>query len=288
MTRTPIEAALKLPDGRRLAYREIGAPTGRPLLFFHGGADSRLAADLIDAAAHKAGVRVIAPDRPGFGGSDFLPERTIGSWSHDVSALAAHLKLDQFEVLGHSGGGPHALAVAAGSPDRITRVLLVAGGAPREASPSGMAPPFRINRWLAIRLPLFQRAFLRSHRGGLTNPEKFLRQWGRLSRADGAMFESRKDMAQIIVAEMLEGYRQGIDGAALEGRLYYQPWGFELTQLQTPVDLYYGDADPMAPSGWGQYFADKLPNGRLHALKGEGHFSGLVNCIDQMLAPRES
>ncbi|MCO4772066.1 MAG: alpha/beta hydrolase [Deltaproteobacteria bacterium] len=274
---------LSRPDGRSLAWREVGPPEGRPVFFFHGGADTGLAAQLLLEAAETTGTRIIAPDRPGFGASSAHPERGLRSWASDVGVLADHLRVARFDLIGHSGGGPHALAVAALLPDRVDRVALVAGGAPKDAAPKGMALPFRLNRWFAISSPGMQRRFVESHRSGLQNPERFLSQWGRMSRADGALFVDQPEVASLIIEEMTQAYSGGIDGPALEGRLYYQDWGFELGEVHQKVDLFYGDADPMAPVGWGEYFEERLPSATLHILAGEGHFSGLVHYARRIL-----
>ncbi len=108
----PTNQAMILPDGRVLAYAEYGDLAGRPLFFFHGGNDSRLEAAILHETAVRMGIRVIAPDRPGYGRSDFQPERTFLNWPDDVAQLADALSIPQFAVVGHSGGGPHAAAVA--------------------------------------------------------------------------------------------------------------------------------------------------------------------------------
>lgn len=77
-------------------------------------------------AAAEAGIRLIAPDRPGMGGSDFQPGRRVIDWPADVAALAEHLALERFAVLGYSGGAPFAAAVGAMLPERVRSVSLVA------------------------------------------------------------------------------------------------------------------------------------------------------------------
>jgi pimeloyl-ACP methyl ester carboxylesterase len=64
-------------------------------------------------------VRVIAPDRPGMGTSTFEPARRLTDWADDVRQLADSVGLPRFVLAGFSGGGPHALAVAHGLPDRV-------------------------------------------------------------------------------------------------------------------------------------------------------------------------
>ena len=108
---------ITLPDGRRLAYAEFGTPDGRPVLYFHGAPSSRLEPLLVGDDAWRAnGLRVIAPDRPGVGLSDFLPKRGFSQWPNDVVALADALGLERFGVIGMSGGGGYVAACAAKIP----------------------------------------------------------------------------------------------------------------------------------------------------------------------------
>jgi pimeloyl-ACP methyl ester carboxylesterase len=67
-------------------------------------------------------------DRPGFGGSTRQPGRTVADGARDVLTIADHLALDAFAVAGVSGGGPCALAVAAGAADRVTGCATIVSG----------------------------------------------------------------------------------------------------------------------------------------------------------------
>ena len=91
-----------LRDGRTLAYAEYGSPSGRPLIHCHGTPSSRVAGALIfDAAMATAlDIRIIVPDRPGMGRSDFQRGRRIVDWPSDVQELTAALGLETFAVLG--------------------------------------------------------------------------------------------------------------------------------------------------------------------------------------------
>src|SRR5580765_7402671 len=96
---------IKLRDGRTLAYAEYGSPLGLPIIHCHGTPSSRVEGELTfnGAIAAELGVRIIVPDRPGMGRSDFQPARRIVDWPNDVLELAAALKFDTFAVLGSSG-----------------------------------------------------------------------------------------------------------------------------------------------------------------------------------------
>jgi pimeloyl-ACP methyl ester carboxylesterase len=67
--------------------------------------------NVADAAAR--GLRLISYDRPGYGGSDPQPGRTVADCASDVRAICAALDVQQLATWGVSGGGPHVLACAA-------------------------------------------------------------------------------------------------------------------------------------------------------------------------------
>lgn len=108
---TPLEAdnvefAPVLPGGEKLAYVRLGdpeGPNGPPLYAFHGFPSSRYEAMLVHETAKRAGILVIAPDRPGYGASAFVPGRQLDHWPATVAALADHLGHARFRVLGISG-----------------------------------------------------------------------------------------------------------------------------------------------------------------------------------------
>src|SRR5436190_12648591 len=123
----------RLPDGRTLAYCDYGVPDGRPIFYFHGLPGSRIDGRVAADEMRAAGVRFIAPDRPGLGCSDLAPgKRTYGGWAQDVAHLADHLGIERFSILGYSCGGPYALAAATELPERVERVGLVSSVATSE------------------------------------------------------------------------------------------------------------------------------------------------------------
>ena len=166
--------SIRLPDGRRLAYSEYGDPQGRPLFFFHGGNDSRLVGEIIDRSAFDQGMRIIAPDRPGYGGSDFQPGRSLLNWATDLAVLADALSIERFALAGHSGGGPHALAVAYALPERCIAVALIASAGPPGSSNRGMHPIFRLVNALTMRFQRLNRIVQQQWADQVTHsPEQF-------------------------------------------------------------------------------------------------------------------
>jgi pimeloyl-ACP methyl ester carboxylesterase len=86
---TLLSRSFRLPDGRTLTYAEYVAPDGKPEFYFHGLPGSRLDPVMLEGNDMvKAGIRMIACDRPGMGGSDFQPGRGFSHWPADIIALA--------------------------------------------------------------------------------------------------------------------------------------------------------------------------------------------------------
>src|SRR6266576_2953966 len=77
-----------LADGRDLGWLELGDPAGMPVFAFHGTPGSRLQLAIDDAPIRATGLRLICPDRPGYGLSTFQPGRRLVDWPGDVVSLA--------------------------------------------------------------------------------------------------------------------------------------------------------------------------------------------------------
>ena len=109
---------LDLSDGSRLCYAEYGDPEGKPVMMFHGNPGSRLAWGAIPGSPFQANVRIIAPDRPGYGKTDFK-QNALARWPYDIAELLDHLGIDRVTLFAPSGGAPFALACAWKIPERL-------------------------------------------------------------------------------------------------------------------------------------------------------------------------
>src|SRR5687767_10304683 len=121
------DCVLALPDGRSLAWTQSGAVGGRAVLLLHGTPGSRLGRQTELDALAAADVRQITYDRPGYGGSDPHPGRSVVDVVADARAVLDAAGVDRAAVIGGSGGGPHALALATLLPERCTVVHCVVG-----------------------------------------------------------------------------------------------------------------------------------------------------------------
>ncbi|MCX8152929.1 MAG: alpha/beta hydrolase, partial [Candidatus Bathyarchaeota archaeon] len=113
---------LTLPDGRQLGYLTLGK--GHPIIYFHGTASSRLEILLLKEIASKEKLQIIGVDRPGYGLSTFKPIKSLRDFNSDINFLADYLGLNQFGILGWSGGGVFALAYLSLFPERVTRTVV--------------------------------------------------------------------------------------------------------------------------------------------------------------------
>jgi pimeloyl-ACP methyl ester carboxylesterase len=270
------EQTIRLRDGRLLGYAEFGDPDGRPVIFCHGWGDSRLTRHPDDSRTAMLGVRLITIDRPGFGLSSFQPRRTLLDWPADVVQLADTLALERFALLGHSGGGPHALACAAAIPDRLTAVGVACGFAPmdRPGALEGMSREMQQGVGLFRRMPWMARPLFASLPAQYRrDPDKaFEQQFGHGLPASDRAVLARPDIHANMMAGAVEALRSGARGLAHEAPLFLgRPWGFSPEAIRAPVWLWYGDADSIVPLQMGQYLAQVIPHSQLTIYPGEGH-----------------
>jgi pimeloyl-ACP methyl ester carboxylesterase len=143
------DTTIETRDGRTLTFRDWGDRSGRPLFYLHGSPGSRLLhGPEVDYA--ELGIRLITYDRPGYGGSERKPGRTVADVVPDMLDIADRLSLESFGILGISGDGPHALAAAAMSANRVLRCATALGIGPADADDldffAGMDPA-EVNEW---------------------------------------------------------------------------------------------------------------------------------------------
>lgn len=212
-----VERTLELRGGRRLGFAEYGRPDGEPCFYFHGHPGSRFEAEVAHEVAAGAGIRVLALDRPGYGRSDFEPNRTILSWSRDVEAVADQLRLERFAVLGASGGGPYALACGHALPERVRRIGLISSIAPYQATgvTRGMRWQNRVGFQAGARFPPLSRLIMWSMGRQLRrDPERTLDALVSAMSPSDVEIARRPEIRRMLRADVTEAFRQCSRGAA--------------------------------------------------------------------------
>ena len=259
------EDTLELPDGRTLGWATYGDPHGTPVVAIHGSPDSRIIWKLADQAAHRNGVRLIAPDRPGFGLSTPSPGRTILDWVDDLDALADHLGIDSYRVMAISGGSPYALATAWKHPDQVEHVCLLsvisplnAPGVTRDASPA-----VRLMFFTARRAPILLRPMARVMvRMTLKNTDKTAQRMIKIRPPADREIIRRPDVMAVLLENFPNQFKDA-DSMATEMRNAARPWGFELADVSVPATIWQGGLDDVHTPAMARHLAENLPNSTL-------------------------
>jgi pimeloyl-ACP methyl ester carboxylesterase len=275
----PVE--LRRNDGRMIALEVVGDRAAAPVLVCHGLADSRLAAQWLRPAAEELGLYLIAPDRPGIGGTDRRRLGQLGDWAEDAILILDALRVDSAALLGVSGGGPFAAACAARMPDRVRGLMLVAPLGSPDWPTSGMAPGERLSLALARRSPAFGGWGL-DRLAGLARlrPELFLRLAATAQPAADIRALEVADLRESFLTSYLEAFRCGSWGVAQDLRLLTQPWDFDLGSIAAPTWLRHGDADTTVPLQHSRRYAEAIAGAELRIYPGQGHFSILSHPQD--------
>ena len=271
------EADVRLADRRMLhAYDtadQIATSPDAPgsavaVFWLHGSPNVGSPPEPLFAAAAANGLRWVSYDRPGYGGSSPHDGRTVASAAADVAAVADALGIGRFAVLGHSGGGPHALACAALLPERVIAAVSVSGPAPFDAE--GLD-------WFASRSPGIV-AEGRAAAGGRAVLEAHL---AAAAPEEMTAFFTDDDIAALgggwswLAGVAGQAMEQGDEGFLEDTLAGIQPWGFRLDAIGVPVLIVHGATDKMVPAGHGRWLAASCPAAELRIVPDAGHITVL-------------
>ena len=266
--------------GRRLSVSDFGAMDGKPVFYLHGTPGSRLGPRPRALLLHQLGVRLIMFDRPGYGESDRQPRRTVADGAADVATIADALELDQFAVVGRSGGGPHALACAALLPGRVTRAAALVALAPNGAD--GLD-------WFAGMTRSNVTEFSAAHHGRDAVAER-LRLAAKRIQADprrmiAALYADLTDADRRVVADVgirrmlvsnyAEAFRRSADGWIDDVMALTAPWGFDPADITTPTRVWHGAEDRFSPAGHSAWLGGRIRGATVVLQPGGSHFGAL-------------
>ena len=271
------ELDVPLPDGRTLHAYDAGDDVpgaAVAVLWHHGTPNTGPPPAPLLPAAQRLGVRWVGYDRPGYGGSTPNPGRDVGSAAADAVAVADALGLDRFAVMGHSGGGPHALACAARLPDRVTGAVCGAGLAPADAELLDYFAGMADSGVAALTAGAAGREARLRHEqehGESYDPE--------FTHGD---LETLRGPWSWLLEVVNAGIASGPEPAADDDVAYATPWGFDPAEVLAPVLLLHGDADRVAPLGHARWLSDRMPDAELRVVRGAGHLSVLEHAEDAL------
>jgi pimeloyl-ACP methyl ester carboxylesterase len=278
---------ITLSSGRKLAYAEYGDPNGVPMFYFHGWPSSRLQGELMDKVGRERGIRVVAPDRPGIGLSEYHPRRCLLDWPSVVTELAAHLGWKKFHVIGVSGGGPYVLACAYAMPEQLLSAGVICGAPPlREVGTKELMWTYRLALWGQRHAPLLLAPGL-SVSGQLMRlpPNSPLMRFYMRSLCErDKLAISDPELYRILMSSGRVGVRSGARQLAADGSVYSSDWGIDLGNVRFPIHYWHGGRDKNIPAAMAQRFVARLPSAKLTLLPDDGHYSLPMLCNEQIVA----
>ncbi|MGI9422499.1 MAG: alpha/beta fold hydrolase [Hyphomicrobiaceae bacterium] len=256
---------MRLADGRRLCWREYGVGDGQPVLALHGTPGSRLKYRFVHATAGQLGLRLITPDRWGYGLTDQHPRPSLVAYAEDAVQLMAHCGSARFAVVGISGGGPFAAALSARYPDKVTGLALVAPVA-RVATAQTSGP---ISRFHALcfrvlpKVPGAVRLIFELFRAiALCSPSLAMRiATLRAGPADRELMRTPA-LRQMVGTTFAEGLRRRVNGAVTDMDLFARAWQVDPADVQCPVTVWTGGDDRNVPIAAAQRLCQEMPHAK--------------------------
>jgi pimeloyl-ACP methyl ester carboxylesterase len=222
-------------------------------------------------------VRLIVPDRPGYGQSTPASDYGFSEHSDDLRRLADHLKLTTFRLSGFSGGGVFAMAAAHELGNRIEQLVIAATPAvPLMENPYEYASELTASTW----------------RAALEDPEALARELealtGSVDVLSGALMGATGEQEghylssdsvlpgflQSLDATLEQGSTAAADALARDSFLTARSWPFEPESICIPVRVIHGSGDRLVYRDHQITLSSKLSDSTPEIIGG-GHYGAL-------------
>jgi pimeloyl-ACP methyl ester carboxylesterase len=241
-TTAPVEGASERLDARAGSIQILRGGDGPPLLFLHaaGGAGTWLPFHGLLARRFE----VIAPDHPGFGGSDDMPEvEAIDDLVYHYLDVLDRLELERVNVVGGSLGGWIAAELAVHSPQRVQRLALLGA--------AGLRVPGNMAADVFLKTPDQAVAMLYKY------PEPVLEAMPADPDVD-FILAFQRDMAALA----RYAWVPYLNDPKLERRLH---------RVAAPTLVLWADDDRVMPIEHGRRYAERIPDATLRVIEDCGH-----------------
>ncbi len=242
-----LKKKVRLPNGVKLAYVELGDPKGPPLLLLHGYTDSSRSWSL--AAPYLQDYRLLIPDQRGHGAAD-APRccYSTSAYADDARQFLDALGVERAAVAGHSMGSMVAIAMAAEYPERVSKIMLVGSTA---------LAPVKRGDWLFDQVAELKTPFDPS--------SQFMRDWHPANQptpVDPAFAEAVRREFMTIPLHVWRGVMR---------ELAYVPVGRHSADVKAPVLVLSGGKDPLFPAEHHASLLKAFPGAEAHVFPDLGH-----------------
>jgi pimeloyl-ACP methyl ester carboxylesterase len=282
---------LHLTGDRTVGYAVYGDPDGAPVIALHGAPACRLMFAAADEAARAKGLRILAPDRPGYGLTPPDRKATLASRTDWLEAVVDALGLERFGLLAISGGSPYAVALAARLGDRVSALALVSPMGPiadyAESAEAALEPVSFLQDRFFMHMPY--RTWITHPLGDLGawmfrhGPDMFAGLLPKLASGADARILARPEVVRVMREMTLEAFRQGGGGGTADLEIYGRPWGVRFQDVLAPAVVWQGTADSIVPPQVATWLARQLPRCTFHRIDDAGHF-WVFEHIEEVLA----
>ncbi len=272
-TRINKEDNFQLKDGRHLQLAEFGDPHGIPVIHIHGILGCRYERLPDDVTTRDLNIRLIIPDRPGYGLSDPAPGHGYLEYADDLLELLNYLELEQCFVMGLSVGAVYGSAFAYKAPQRLQRLAMISTTPPFRSFADFKDVPASLKLLIAFSKYLPSAAKMITEMAicnACQDVDKFLKNIP-VCASDIAIF-SHQLLHDHIKHCLLTGNKYHQSGFVDDILLSAQPWPFPVSDIQTPIDFWHGTEDTHSPLSRVKPVIGAIKNHNFHSITGGGHF----------------
>lgn len=295
-TSEPEQNVIYLKDGRRMSYCDHPKPEllknkratdpycstsseTHAIILLHNLMGSSM--ELPPGASslfEQENIRIIVPERPGYGDSDCHPERNHQDWCSDLEQLLDHLKLDKVKILAHSIGGSYALALAEFLPDRIERIAMV-NAMPRIEDimacaniPSLVTAVNRSLKFAPFLIePILKMAVGKDIEHFYSQQLNYIRPTLEGRAADINLLKTSQ-YRNYSTANLKQSAKQGVGIWAEELKLSFSALAFSVKNCRTEYQFWHGEHDDVIPLEAAELLSKHLNTTHFTRLKSETHY----------------
>ena len=270
------QTSFTLADGRNVELLVAGKPQAHAVVFHHGTPGATITWDAWLAEVEKQGGFAFSYSRPGYGQSSRHAGRTVVDNASDIAEILNHFGITKIVSIGWSGGGPHCLADT--TLPQSAAAISIAGVGAFGASDldflegmgeenhiefaAAVSGSLEIERWMKEFTPPIAK---------VTGEEIVEAFGGLIGEAD------TKALNEGAGEGTAKSYRKALEvsyfGWMDDDLAFVAPWGFDITKISVPVELWQGNDDFMVPHAHGYWLKKHIPTAKLNFVPGEGHIS---------------
>lgn len=256
-----------------LSYAIYGSTSGYPVIYCHGYPGSHKECPFPEDIVQQNNLRFIVVERPGYGDSTGEFDNQLNNWITAINQISIDQDIDTFAVMGFSGGGFYAQALASSNllHSKIDKLVLVSSASPLmgQGNFSGIHPAYQE----LYRLALHDVDALRGALDGLlvdiqTFLEIFLEN---LPDADKQTIE-KNNMAASLKNNFIHAAHNGALGLFNDVLKHVTPWPFDPAKIQCGTQIWHSQSDVNIPVIMCEDLANKIPNNTKHISKDKGHY----------------